>query len=1081
MKLPAMTGRLALIVGSRCDALQTLSFIDDYAAELHAALAAAGWRDDHAGLLMHPTATRFKAAVTDAFAHADESGSTLLLSFIGHGMARGGHNFYLMATDSSGDTPNSDNAFHLPQFINERLIDYPGLDGVVFLIDACQATEGVVGAAARWTDVLSANRGRLELLVASGAGAAYDGCFTKTMLTAFKSGREIAGDNLMCADIRPMISARCELAQTQHLSYSGGIVGGSDPGLWLVPNLARSGDAVSGRTASGLVDQLLAGLVVTDSVRENALRIAESGHARLTIAVGPAGSGKSTLLALFIRPRKAKALGIELGVADDYINAAVFLDTGATLESVVRELAAQLSSTVPAFAEATEALQRELTEEQRKVLDVWSLSIAMPLSRCRSAGRVRIIVDGLDQPEPGARDAIVAAVQQLTRAAPEAELGHVRVVTGVRSGAGVDTGEELSHAHRIEVTAPTAADLAQAATTRLGMTITQSDLTGLAAQLGSGGWLLARLVGEVGPTTTAPSVDAIVRARIEALVAEDPTGEVIRSLGILAAAGVGPVLPIALLGAALGAAAVVPPAARLHDVLVRLGSLVTRSNPGTARETVGIAHQSLLDAIVVAIPYPLMSAHTDIVDGYERHLSAEPGAVAAYWVNAAPRHYLDCGRPGEALDLLYSADSERRIDNRDRWGSWVPQFEARLGSRNHYTSQARMNHAHWRGMSGDWSGAATEYESLLADVLDTPDEPAWVEFAVRSHRASWRGRAGAPAAAVAELTALLEDQRRILGHDDPAILRTRTEIAFWRSSVGDTSGAVRELEGLVSEHRRIVGDDDIRTLRARQDLAHQRGVSGDLAGCIDEFEVLLADLRARPDSDRSFEFAVAEALAERRTKVGETDAAVTDLEQLLARQRMTLGEDHPDLLYTRQTLADARGRAGHPDTAVSELTLLSHDAGRALGTNDRRVFSIRDRLAYWKGETGDATAAIADFERLLTDQRAALGDDHTDVFVTRWRLATARGVAGDPAHAVTDLEALLADQVRVLGADHPDCLYTRMLLAHKRGIAGDPAAAVADLHALVTDMSRVLAEDHQDLVFARERLTFWQDITAEPT
>ena len=38
----------------------------------------------------------------------------------------------------------------------------------MFLVDACQAGEGLEGAATRWAEVLAANKGRLELLVASG-------------------------------------------------------------------------------------------------------------------------------------------------------------------------------------------------------------------------------------------------------------------------------------------------------------------------------------------------------------------------------------------------------------------------------------------------------------------------------------------------------------------------------------------------------------------------------------------------------------------------------------------------------------------------------------------------------------------------------------------------------------------------------------------------------------------------------------------------------------------------------------------------------------------------------------------------
>jgi hypothetical protein len=199
--------------------------------------------------------------------------------------------------------------------VRQRLKKFTSLDGLIFLVDACQAQEGVEGAAMRWTDVLSTNRGRVEVLAASGTGSAYDGCFTKTILHTFESGRDVAGDNLLCADLQPAISANC-VAQAQHLAYSGGNVSSGDPGLWLVRNIARSRDAVIGRPAAGLVDQLTSSVVVTDTMRETLAAIEESGFARLRLLVGAAGSGKSTRFGLLIRPRTAKELGADLGVAE---------------------------------------------------------------------------------------------------------------------------------------------------------------------------------------------------------------------------------------------------------------------------------------------------------------------------------------------------------------------------------------------------------------------------------------------------------------------------------------------------------------------------------------------------------------------------------------------------------------------------------------------------------------------------------------------------------------------------------------------------------------------------------------------
>src|SRR4029453_16977116 len=100
----------------------------------------------------------------------------------------------------------------------------------------------------------------------------------------------------------------------------------------------------------------------------------------------------------------------------------------------------------------------------------------------------------LGHPQPGARDIILPALQRITHTAPAAELGHVRVIAGVRSGEGVDTRAELAHAHRIDIAPPTLGEIAQAATTVLGLPISEADLAHMVGDATAGGWLIARLI-----------------------------------------------------------------------------------------------------------------------------------------------------------------------------------------------------------------------------------------------------------------------------------------------------------------------------------------------------------------------------------------------------------------------------------------------------------------------------------------------------------------------------------------------------------------------------------------------------------
>jgi hypothetical protein len=234
-------------------------------------------------------------------------------------------------------------------------------------------------------------------------------------------------------------------------------------------------------------------VIATGSVRENLTAIEESGAGRLRLIVGASGSGKSTLLAVLIRPKIVDTLDI----AADYIKAAVFLDKTSTLESLAAELAAQLTATVPGFGQATQDVAAALTPADLKTLGSFDTAVRLPLVRCGGAGaRIHIIVDGLDQPQPGARDVILTALQHVTHTAPAAELGHVRVIAGVRNE-GVDTRDELAHARRIDITPPTLGEIAQAATTELGPHISEADLARMVGDATAGGWLIARMVREI--------------------------------------------------------------------------------------------------------------------------------------------------------------------------------------------------------------------------------------------------------------------------------------------------------------------------------------------------------------------------------------------------------------------------------------------------------------------------------------------------------------------------------------------------------------------------------------------------------
>ncbi|MEU2034290.1 tetratricopeptide repeat protein [Nocardia amamiensis] len=1008
-----MGGRLALVVGSECAALGELGFTEELASGLYTSLTeVGGWRSatEFDGPVLNPTAAQLFAAVDAAFAAASERQATLLLGFIGHGVSTNAEDFYLLGHDSPS-APNSHNAFHLTQEIRERL-DRAALDGLVMLVDACEAGQGVQGAARRWTDLLAQAGGRMELLVASGDGPAFSGCFTRTMLATFDTGLPLRGENLLPSDLVDPVAVQCTQQQPQHLSFNSGAVSteeGVDPGLWLVPNTARHRDAVSGRSAAGFVDQLTRRLLLTPDVRENLAAIVDAGSYRLRAVLGPAGVGKSTLLALLIRP----SLVDGLAVTPEYITAAVFLTVNSSVESVAAELAAQLGARMPGFAEASQAARSHRTRDES---DIFDIMVRHPLTRLSTAGRrITLVFDGLNHPQEGTRRLLVAAIADLTR---REDLRHVRVIAGIRPGTGVEDDPALAHMHRIEVAEPGADDIAAVVETARGtapigpvdwigwiqrlLAETPTDKSG--SRVVSGGWLLARLLLEVagrltdGAVAAGIGLDSVVALRLETAMrplASETAQATGALLGVLVAAGVGPVLPLELLDAALASSGVDLGTARIRDIAVNLGALVIRSHPGTARESLGVSHGAFLPALdreCRGLGVSLGNAHRALVAAIQ---STPSDRAADYARGAAVRHCLAYGDSALAIDFLVKLETGRSADDRDLWAAWLPDFVEALGPDHPDTFTTRSRCAFHRAESGDLVGAIADFERLLADRLRVfgPDDLNTLN--TRDRLASYRAHCGDHTGAGAEFERLLADQLRLLGPDDPETLRTRTHLASNRGDIGDLAGAIALFEQLRADRARVQGPDHPDALRTRNSLAYWRADSGDLDGARAEFEQLVADyLRVR-------------------------------------------GPDHPETLGARNNLAAFRARSGDLAGAGAEFTRLLADRLRVLGPEHPDTLLTRGRVATYRADSGDLAGAIADLEKLLTDRLRVLGPEHPDTLETRNDLAACRARDGDLPRAIAELEVLLVAELRALGPNHTATIRTKNTLAYWRGRSGD--------------------------------------------
>ncbi|WP_433525638.1 tetratricopeptide repeat protein [Nocardia pseudovaccinii] len=1084
-----MGGRVALVVGSECTALPRLGFTDDLANGLYTELREiGGWQPATGtdGPLLDPTIDELVCAVDEAFDTASNRQATLLISFVGHGMTTAAENFYLLARDSPR-LPKLRNAFHLTQEIQERLNSAATLDGLIVLIDACETGEGVRGAARRWPEASGPN-GRVELLVATGNGPAYFGCFTRTIITTFGKGVPHGGESLLPSDlVQPL--RQCPALEPQSFSFTSGIrTASSDPGLWLVPNAARREDAVSGTAAAGFIDQLINGLVISEPLRERLTQVVDSGEERLRGVLGPAGCGKSTLLATLIRPGWVDTLPIKA----EYVTAAIFLDVTSSMESFTAELAKQLGSRLDGFKAATRMVEFDLAEQDSRGLDLFEIRILQPLSRLRTSKPVHVLVDGLDQPKRGSRTLLSYAVAELTR---RPELAHVHLIVGIREGTGIENSPRLAHMRRIELPAPTTPDIANTVAAARGHTAHtnwREWIDGLLQQTPTGGWLLARLLMEIRSDITASDlkrgigIDTLVSRRVRDVVdnTDSATGAAVYALlGILVAAGAGPVLPLELLERGLEFLGIELSTNRIRDLVVRLGVLVSRGRPGTEGETLGLAHNAFRRSLMVAgQPEWRRDAHRALAEVIDVDAGSPTPApqITDYARRSAVRHYLGYGDSAAAMAFLERLNTPRAADNRDLWAAWIPSFESAVGPDHSDTLTARNNLAFWRGESGDLATAITEHQELLAERIRAlgADDPG--TLTIRTNLARWHGESGDFRTAVAEFEQLVADRTRLLGVDDPATLRTRGDLAHFRGEQGETAQAITDFQQLLADRLRVLGPDHPDTLTARYELAYWRGESGDLDAAIIELHQLLVDQqRISGTADPAF-FKTRHHLTELHAESGDHMRAITEFQQLLAEQERVLGPDHPHTLITRNDIARWRGVSGDHATAIAEFQQLLTDRTRILGPEHPQTLRTRNSIAYWRGESGEHHRAIGEFRQLIEDECRILGLDQPLTLKSRHNLAHLYGEIGHYLTAVAEFEQVLPARIRVLGPDNPHTLRTRHELAFWRGESGNPATAVLEYQQLLADRQRVLPIDHPDTLRTRHAVAYWRGESGDP-
>ncbi|MBP2215960.1 tetratricopeptide repeat protein [Arthrobacter sp. CAN_C5] len=1016
-----MGSRHALVVGSQCASLrnQQLSFLPARAEQLFLALTdprLGGCDPTTSALVIDPTMVELKIAVKAAVECAAETNATLILAFIGHAEVnknRATEPLFLLPKDGDHRNLDDDSAFEIGRRLGNMSLG--SLDGLILILDVCHGGLGVTDVIKNGLDLKE--QVRLELLAGTYDREARNGCFSQSLITLMNSGQQdLSVDYLDIRHAANFGNDTCQDVQDPPI-YIGSGVGQnrSDPGLWVTRNIASPNFwPLSGTPEGALAVTLTQSFQITHDLE----RIMHSlAGQRVVVVKGLSGSGKSALVAALARPELVPEL------PKHYLSALAFTALTPTLAAMAESIGKQLEHR-GGFKDAVTAYNNSFDPEDLNRQPALERLVFGPLSKLAIplGSRIRLAIDGIDQLEPSVRDELISTI---IKTSLDDRLARVSILLNTKG-----EGTEKLTENPLILVPPGTDEVAE-------YLVGQGLPTSLAADITahSSTWLEARLMINAVTTIGAESLsdatglDDLYQQLFSSMIGDDST-KVKVILAVLAAAGSGPVLPIRVAVEACSQLGGPANEAQFRDTLKTLGGLVTRADPGTADEHVGLFHDTLVSQVPQQDRWPVtaLQAHQVILDTLE---TLSYPASDAYRLRHAAEHLWALGRAQEALSFVLAGLGHRAADNRVLLQTWLTRAKDALPAYNPDILATRSILASWTGKSGDTAGAITQFRELI---------PA---------------------------------QMRALGPDHPHTLTTRSNLAFWTGESGDTTGAITQSRELLQAQLRVLGPDHLHTLATRINLASWTGESGDIAGAITQSRELLPAQLQVLGPDHPHTLATRSALASWTGESGGITNAIAQFRELLPAQLRVLGPDHPDTLTTRGNLAFWIGESGDTAGAFNEFRELLDARLRVLGPDHPHTLTTRNHLAFWIGKSGDTARAITQSGELLHDQLRVLGPDHPDTLTTRSNIAFWIGRSGDIAGAITQSRELLHDQLRVLGPDHPDTLTTRNNLASLTGESGDIAGAITQSRELLQVQLRVLGPDHPDTQTTRSHLAYW--------
>jgi tetratricopeptide (TPR) repeat protein len=1073
-----MGQRRLLAIGSQCPGRGDLPFLPGLIEDFYKAMIDPDmgncipvFDDGSPSLLYNPSVADFKKALKTAFKVAADDQSTLLLTFLGHAETVG-DDLYLLPNDA-GERPNSDEAIHLVNQILERFREHSTIDGLVVLLDTCFAGFGAKEAASKWAGPL---RGQLryEVLTSSGDHPAADGCFTKTLLSAMRYGvPAVTNKFLRCEDLHSIAETACPTQRPDHPTFN------AKPDLYIAKNrrIWTRNQPWIDSIAQPQIEKLTQGFEPTSQLEA---MVQGTRMNRLTIAEGDVGTGKSTLAAALAYP------GITAGtVPEMFVQAVVFLDEAMTPDILAQSLAKQLIVSVANFDAAQKRVDQNLLDRLAPTTgadgDLNSLNplyrhVFAPLSLVDSGRPIRLVLDGLDCLMEEFRSQLLLLLNQVSSTPLLAHV-HVLLTSRPRYHGGLTQAEliplgVLDDSHLLRYLARKKIPL---------------EMCAAIVARSRNNWLVTRMLGErvlLNPALRPEDLSGDMSHLYDSILEEMGCGDadVWRPyeaiLSVLAAAAVGPNLPIDLLSQASGRMGGPSRPFAVRNSLARSRSLLIRSEAGTDDEWCGLFHQTFAEYLVnpkskFRVRTPL--AHETVVQllaelaPAEEHQEHREEVLYRYAFTAELDHLWACGRYDQLLSSLQNRAPKTTLESLSRYQLWAPRITEALGPEHRDTLTAQVQVALLTGDLGNAQAARLLLQEVLPTCTDSlgTDDPLTLQ--VRGDLGYFLGEEGKDNEALALLKQVLEDKLRVFGPVHDQTIETRMNVAHWTGVTGKPTAAIEQLHSILDD---VDGDNYAKRLTIRNNIAHWTGELGNVQGALKLYDSLLTDQLAALGPDQEDTLLTRQNVASWKREAGLTAEALRLSEGLLPDRLRVLGRDHPHTLTTRTAIAVATGETGNVERALNLLYTLLRDMQRVQGVNDQDTLTMRARIAEWTAKGGGVGKSLQLFEEVLADQERILGPDHPGTLKTREKYASAVGEYVDKQQALERFEDNLRMLERKRSAGDPEVLRARKFVARYTGEVGRKQEALELFTQLLEDEKRVLSADHPEMLVARKHLAY---------